>query len=207
MVLAISKHFIAGAGRGLLGPGQPCVPRYVIFTVSPAARTVRPGSVAPLHPCKPSLCAPPSSAAIRFPAGWSSPASTSTSSARRPGGDAGRRGDRGRPRPDGGGLWTSSPTASRPASISTSRSTASSKASSWKRAPPRRFGPPAHDQRGKHSVIGELRAPRGLGAVEEFERLQRLAPAGPDAQSQRARARTRSAAGCCPTSSTRTATR
>jgi len=42
-------------------------------------------------------------------------------------------------------------------------------------ASPRRFGPPAHDQRGKHKVIGELRAPRGLGAVEDFERLQRLA--------------------------------
>jgi 5-methyltetrahydropteroyltriglutamate--homocysteine methyltransferase len=46
-------------------------------------------------------------------------------------------------------------------------------------APPRRFGPPAHDQRGKHKVTGELRAPRGLGAVEEFNRLKRLAPAGP----------------------------
>src|SRR5437763_9408622 len=46
-------------------------------------------------------------------------------------------------------------------------------------ATPRRFGPPAHDQRGKHKVIGELRAPRGLGAVDEFERLKRLAPAGP----------------------------
>ena len=44
--------------------------------------------------------------------------------------------------------------------------------------PPRRFGPPAHDQRGKHKVTGELRAPRGLGAVEEFERLKRLAPSG-----------------------------
>src|SRR5687767_10601047 len=42
-------------------------------------------------------------------------------------------------------------------------------------APPRRFGPPAHDQRGKHKVTGELRAPRGLGTVEDFERLQRLA--------------------------------
>src|SRR6185295_8615732 len=39
----------------------------------------------------------------------------------------------------------------------------------------RRFGPPAHDQRGKHKVIGELRAPRGLGTVEDFERLKRLA--------------------------------
>jgi 5-methyltetrahydropteroyltriglutamate--homocysteine methyltransferase len=28
-------------------------------------------------------------------------------------------------------------------------------------APPRRFGPPAHDQRGRHRVTGELRAPRG----------------------------------------------
>ena len=42
-------------------------------------------------------------------------------------------------------------------------------------APPRRFGPPAHDQRGKHKVTGELRAPRGLGTVEDFQRLQRLA--------------------------------
>jgi 5-methyltetrahydropteroyltriglutamate--homocysteine methyltransferase len=41
-------------------------------------------------------------------------------------------------------------------------------------APPRRFGPPAHDQRGKHKVTGELKAPKGLGAVEEFKRLQRL---------------------------------
>src|SRR5205823_2938810 len=46
-------------------------------------------------------------------------------------------------------------------------------------SPPRKFGPPAHDQRGKHPVIGELRAPRGLGAVEEFARLKRLAPSGP----------------------------
>ena len=44
-------------------------------------------------------------------------------------------------------------------------------------APPRRFGPPAHDQRGKHRVTGELRAPRGLGAVEEFRRLQGIVAA------------------------------
>jgi 5-methyltetrahydropteroyltriglutamate--homocysteine methyltransferase len=42
-------------------------------------------------------------------------------------------------------------------------------------ASPRRHGPPAHDQRGKHAVTGELRAPKGLGAVTEFQRLQRLA--------------------------------
>lgn len=41
-------------------------------------------------------------------------------------------------------------------------------------APPRRFGPPAHDQRGKHQIIGELAAPRGLGAVQDFQRLKRL---------------------------------
>jgi len=46
-------------------------------------------------------------------------------------------------------------------------------------ASPRKFGPPAHDQRGKHAITGELRAPCGLGVVEEFKRLQRLAPAGP----------------------------
>lgn len=38
-------------------------------------------------------------------------------------------------------------------------------------APPRRFGPPAHDQRGKHAIIGQLAAPRGLGVVDEFKRL------------------------------------
>ncbi len=46
-------------------------------------------------------------------------------------------------------------------------------------APPRRFGPPAHDQRGRHAVVGELVAPRGLGVVAEWERLCRLAPEGP----------------------------
>jgi 5-methyltetrahydropteroyltriglutamate--homocysteine methyltransferase len=46
-------------------------------------------------------------------------------------------------------------------------------------ASPRRFGPPAHDQRGKHAITGELRAPRGLGAVEDFERFKRIAPGGP----------------------------
>jgi 5-methyltetrahydropteroyltriglutamate--homocysteine methyltransferase len=44
-------------------------------------------------------------------------------------------------------------------------------------APPRRFGPPAHDQRGRHQVVAPLDAPRGMGAVEEYQRLQRLAPA------------------------------
>lgn len=40
----------------------------------------------------------------------------------------------------------------------------------------RKWGPPAHDQRGKHSIIEPLTAPKGLGAVKEFTRLQRLAP-------------------------------
>ncbi|MBA3289725.1 MAG: cobalamin-independent methionine synthase II family protein [Acidimicrobiia bacterium] len=42
--------------------------------------------------------------------------------------------------------------------------------------PPRRFGPPAHDQRGRHEITGELAAPGGLGVVAEFQRLQRVAP-------------------------------
>lgn len=46
-------------------------------------------------------------------------------------------------------------------------------------SPRRRFGPPAHDQRGHHRITGPLLAPRGLGAVAEFHRLRRLAPAGP----------------------------
>ena len=43
----------------------------------------------------------------------------------------------------------------------------------------RRYGPPAHDQRGKHRVVGAISAPNGLGTVDEFQRLQRLAPNGP----------------------------
>jgi 5-methyltetrahydropteroyltriglutamate--homocysteine methyltransferase len=46
-------------------------------------------------------------------------------------------------------------------------------------APSRRFGPPAHDQRGRHRIVGELGAAGGLGVVTEWERLRRLAPPGP----------------------------
>ncbi|MDQ3777294.1 MAG: cobalamin-independent methionine synthase II family protein [Actinomycetota bacterium] len=42
--------------------------------------------------------------------------------------------------------------------------------------PRRRFGPPAHDQRGRHRIVGELAAPNGLGVVEDWERLRGLAP-------------------------------
>ncbi len=42
----------------------------------------------------------------------------------------------------------------------------------------RKFGPPAHDQRGKNNIIDTLEAPHGLGAVKEFQRLQKFAPAG-----------------------------
>ena len=41
------------------------------------------------------------------------------------------------------------------------------------------WGPPAHDQRGKHEIIDKISAPDGLGVVEEFLRLKRLAPNGP----------------------------
>ena len=44
---------------------------------------------------------------------------------------------------------------------------------------PRRWGPPAHDQRGKHAIVDSLAAPDGFGVVEEFARLRRLAPPGP----------------------------
>lgn len=43
----------------------------------------------------------------------------------------------------------------------------------------RKFGPPAHDQRGKHDIVDKLSAPSGLGCVKEFNRLKKLAPAGP----------------------------
>ena len=43
----------------------------------------------------------------------------------------------------------------------------------------RKWGPPAHDQRGKHRITETLHAPKGLGVVEEFKRLKKLAPDGP----------------------------
>ncbi len=43
----------------------------------------------------------------------------------------------------------------------------------------RKFGPAAHDQRGKNNITGVLSAPNGLGTVKEFYRLKKLAPAGP----------------------------
>ena len=43
----------------------------------------------------------------------------------------------------------------------------------------RKFGPAAHDQRGKNNITGELTAPQGLGAVKEYLRLKKLAPHGP----------------------------
>lgn len=43
----------------------------------------------------------------------------------------------------------------------------------------RRFGPAAHDQRGKHRITDTLTAPKGFGVVNEFLRLKRLAPNGP----------------------------
>ena len=42
-------------------------------------------------------------------------------------------------------------------------------------ATPRRFGPPAHDQRGKHKISWPFEAPNGLGTVDDFKPLPRLA--------------------------------
>jgi 5-methyltetrahydropteroyltriglutamate--homocysteine methyltransferase len=44
------------------------------------------------------------------------------------------------------------------------------------REPRRRFGPPGHDQRARHRIVGELTARDGLGVVAEWERLRTLAP-------------------------------
>lgn len=44
---------------------------------------------------------------------------------------------------------------------------------------PRRFGPPAHDQRGKYEITGKIASVHGLGAVQEFEYLRTIAPPGP----------------------------
>ncbi|MGA8313464.1 MAG: cobalamin-independent methionine synthase II family protein [Terriglobales bacterium] len=42
----------------------------------------------------------------------------------------------------------------------------------------RRFGPPAHDQRGKYPVTGTIVSRHGLGAIAEFELLRKVAPPG-----------------------------
>src|SRR5450432_718268 len=42
----------------------------------------------------------------------------------------------------------------------------------------RKFGPAAHDQRGKNNIVGKLSATNGLGTVKEFLRLKKIAPAG-----------------------------
>jgi 5-methyltetrahydropteroyltriglutamate--homocysteine methyltransferase len=39
----------------------------------------------------------------------------------------------------------------------------------------RRLGVPAHDQRGKYRILGELVAPGGLGAVEDFQYMKSIA--------------------------------
>ena len=75
---------------------------------------------------------------------------------------------------------TSSLMESRPGWTSTCHFTAIWTASSRSR-PRRGAGAPAHDQRGKHTIVGELSAPNLLGAVEEFQRLQRLPPDSEDA--------------------------
>jgi 5-methyltetrahydropteroyltriglutamate--homocysteine methyltransferase len=41
----------------------------------------------------------------------------------------------------------------------------------------RHWGAPAHDQRSKYRCVGELRAPRGLGLIEEYRRLRQLTDA------------------------------
>ena len=48
-----------------------------------------------------------------------------------------------------------------------------------KPASTRHFGPPAHDQRRKYEVTGQLRSQHGLGAVAEFNVLKKIAPPGP----------------------------
>src|SRR5712692_9436047 len=41
----------------------------------------------------------------------------------------------------------------------------------------RRWGPPAHDQRSKYRCVGPVDAPKGLGLVEEYQRLRAITAA------------------------------
>ena len=65
----------------------------------------------------------------------------------------------------------------------------------------------ARPARAGTASTGELAAPRGLGAVAEFERLRRVAPAGPAAEGERARAVHARRAGSSRTPTTPTAGR
>jgi 5-methyltetrahydropteroyltriglutamate--homocysteine methyltransferase len=44
-------------------------------------------------------------------------------------------------------------------------------------SPARRWGPPAHDQRSRYLCVEPLAAPRGLGLVEEYQRLRAITDA------------------------------
>ena len=55
-------------------------------------------------------------------------------------------------------------------------------------APPRRFGPPAHDQRGKHEVTGELRARADLGSVDGVSKTRATGARRAGDQGERSRA-------------------
>ena len=130
--------------------------------------------------CNPYPYEQPSSAATGSPPGWSLPAPILNSSATTTS-----------PKWSMTRSWppsmtnlkpetTSSLMESRPGWTSTCHFTAIWTASSRSR-PRRGAGAPAHDQRGKHTIVGELSAPNLLGAVEEFQRLQRLPPDSEDA--------------------------
>src|SRR5262245_36366121 len=41
----------------------------------------------------------------------------------------------------------------------------------------RQWGPPAHDQRSRYRCVEQVEAPRGLGLVEEYERLRQITDA------------------------------
>jgi 5-methyltetrahydropteroyltriglutamate--homocysteine methyltransferase len=43
----------------------------------------------------------------------------------------------------------------------------------------RRLGPPAHDQRSRYVAVEKIRAPKGLGTVEEYRRFRAIAPEAP----------------------------
>ena len=121
---------------------------------------------------------------------------------RRPGGDAGRRGDRRHARPAGGRPGRHHRRRADPARLQPFLLRLPRRHRPGRRPARAASGrPPTTSAAGTRSSANCAR-PRGLGAVEEFKRLKRSArsAARRRRRSRRAcRGRTRSAAGCCPT--------
>jgi 5-methyltetrahydropteroyltriglutamate--homocysteine methyltransferase len=52
----------------------------------------------------------------------------------------------------------------------------------------RKFGPAAHDQRGKNNIVGELKTPKGLGSRDRILAIKKISSVGTNIKNKRTRA-------------------